>query len=987
MERDKTQTAGPRPVSRGAEPNTRFISPLTITSASRRRSLFSRHRPEEGAARPTSSGSVSDTNAASSNNTRIPGPAQRRPFTLSDAYRMAEEEEAAQGSPSPAPRLWRSRRESTSRKLTKNRNSGSIDSQHRAGLNGKHTGTIRDDGPADSGVPSQQSDLSDSTFDEKLRQYALDQPDSEGPELLRRSTHSLAEAETALPEPQTPNKSFAWEADADFTAGDLQVSDSPPVAIKRSNTKIDEIRSLEAEVNDRFTGSPQHRPRNTLIGSLRALESEVALKVPDVPLESDDDFGKGTRQVAAEAENTVPRPRSVSRASAIVDELRSREIESLSRRALAAARLDEFRERNTGTSRSPSPDIARRSSREPMRASSSLGDRLRRQDSDGLANAVRAQEGSARQVHSSGDAADPGIGQETSKGQETHGSSSQSKDEPRDVLRQLAARMSVSPAPEVQTIADSEAPPATRNRDVAEGGTQKGLDGGAKRDARTVAFVGLQRRSSIESRLSKRRSFVNSEADPTERIEGEMKLFAPLENQSEKGSLRAPSPEPDEEAPDETPKPAKLDPLTQPTPRVIGAFVETPATVKVEKPGEPATRTASEDKGAEHQATSLGCMMADESADSKPPVPPLFREGKDGTERRHHKRTQSAGSDRVSGRSSSLSTRRRARSFSRGRRPLINSARPPTVKDDLLEIRRANHIDDSTLDDIAELFGHQGLLDATLGSGVAKPENSDNDAGHRENELEAYDRLNRSLQTGLLGIRTAKHGIEQLETKVSQADIKEHSPHAVHGDGTGRASPSGPSCRGSKAENDAAVTYIHLPLPRLWYRWPTFRFTFLGLGLFLLSLWYIAESLMCFRYCKPEYCYPGISCDWSSDDPLWGYAIPVKLDQWVTGGQGREFARRLRPEVADWLADMWDAATGTDISTVDTSRYSWEQKRQHRRRLAKKGLGKPLVERPEDQAVFNVWRSVREAKEKAQAAHEMGYELDEDESIAGDEKL
>jgi hypothetical protein len=527
----------------------------------------------------------------------------------------------------------------------------------------------------------------------------------------------------------------------------------------------------------------------------------------------------------------------------------------------------------------------------------------------------------------------------------------------------------------------------TRSQDVAGDGTQKELDGGAKRDARTVAFAGLQRRSSVESRLSKRRSFVNSEADPTERIEGEMKLFAPVKNQSEKGSVRAPSPEPEEEAPEETPKPAKLDPLALPTPKVIGAFVETPATVKVEKPDVPATSTAFQDKATEHQATSLRRVTVDGNENSKLPPPPLFREEQDGAERRSHKRAQSAASDRPPGRSSSLSARRRARSFSRGRRPLVNSARPPTVKDDLLDIQRANHIDDSTLDDIAELFGHQDPLVAAFGSGVVKSENGDNEAGRREQELEAYDRLNRSLQTGLLGIRTAKQGIEQLETKVSQADIKGHSPHAAHGHKSDGSSPSCPSCHGSKAGKDAAVTYVHLPLPRLWQRRPKFRFTFLGLGLFLLSLWYIAESLMCFRYCKPEYCYPGMACDWSSDDPLWGHAIPVKLDQWMTGGRGRELAHHLRPEVEDWLADMWDAATGTDISTVDTSRYSWEQKRQHRRRLAKKGLRKPFIERPEDKSVFKMWRSVRQSKEKARAAHEMGYELDEDESIARDEKL
>jgi hypothetical protein len=319
---------------------------------------------------------------------------------------------------------------------------------------------------------------------------------------------------------------------------------------------------------------------------------------------------------------------------------------------------------------------------------------------------------------------------------------------------------------------------------------------------------------------------------------------------------------------------------------------------------------------------------------------------------------------------------------------LVNSAKPPTVRDDLLEIQRANQIDDSTLEDIADFLSHQEHLGPALPNarGV-KPEVAGNGKLDRQRELEAYDRMSRSLETGLLGIRSAKQGIERLEDKVAQADLKEHLQHTAHGNHAKGESPSCPVCQGSKPPADAAVTYVHLPLPRLWYRRPTFRFTLLGLGLFLLSLWYIAESWMCFRYCKPEYCYPGTPCDWSADDPVWGYAIPVKLDQWVTGGQGMHLTRRLRPEVTDWLADLRDAATGTDITTVDTSRYSWEQRRQHRRRLAKKGLSKPFVERPEDKAVFSGWKSVREANERAQSAQEMGYDVGEDESIGGDQRL
>ena len=84
-----------------------------------------------------------------------------------------------------------------------------------------------------------------------------------------------------------------------------------------------------------------------------------------------------------------------------------------------------------------------------------------------------------------------------------------------------------------------------------------------------------------------------SDGDPIDRIEAEMKLFAPLDNYSERGSIKAPSlpvsdDERDEDDPcvEETPRAPRADPLTLPTPRVTGAYVETPATVKTEVPRE-----------------------------------------------------------------------------------------------------------------------------------------------------------------------------------------------------------------------------------------------------------------------------------------------------------------------------------------------------------------------------------------------------------------
>lgn len=1077
MERDRPETAGSGSDTRIPQRTSRITSPLVITSASQRRSLFSRPRPKEDPARPASPRALSDPRAASPSGTKIPRPASRRQFTLSDAYRLAEEEEAAQGSPSPAPRSWRSRRESNDKRSPK------IGTLNRTSL---------DSGPAPprDELQSRQSDTSDSTFEEKLRQYAQDQPNPEeaarrsnglfsrsrigsrivetGKELVRKtsrgsldgspraakttgsstwrrlsgrkressnasSTHDLVDPEQADHGPAnqalrpdatpanlaTPNKSFAWQADADFTGGDLQISSSPPV--RRSDTRIEG--SLEAGAHKTLAELPQPRQRNTRIEEIRALEIETALRFPDEPEEPVDDHLNDAQRAKANGEDAPTRNRSVSRTRSMMDELRTREIESLSRRALATSRLDEIR------SRSPSPDIARKPNSESFQALSPPGNRPHRRVAEGLASLAHSRGVTSQNTHvQTSSAEDQDQAQAQANGVGANGdqdpreklgatrSVSRTSDEPRDLLRRLAATGS-SPISEPRVDGDSKGLAARDSNRDDDGGSAavnrpKRFSRGAKGDARpTVGFAGLPRNMSVESNLAKRASLANSESDPIERIEGEMKLFAPLDNQSERGSLRAPSPEPDEEAaPEETPRTAKPDPLTQPTPRVTGAYVETPATVKAEKleDGSAALAVETGDDKPQKEGSEERLGEGTGSMDSK-----LSSRGRrDSIGARQPRQSQSAGRDKLPGRSSSLSIRRRAKSLSRSRAPLINSVKPPTVKDDLREIHRINQIDDSTLEDFAELLGQKDGADLILGSREPKPEDDNDERLDRKQELEAYGRMSRSLQTSLEGIRTAKQGLTRLEGKVSHAETtaKNHVHAAVHeeknhhNNKTSAADPQQPCpvCQGHHHHatthhptgTGTGGTYIRLPVPRLWSwqqhpRGGGFRFTLPGLALFLLTLWYVAESAMCFAYCKPQYCYPGVSCDWDPDDPAWGYALPVQLDRWATGGRGRELARRFEPDVADWLADLWDAARGVDdLAAVDTSGYSWEQKRQHRRRLAKKkkGLaGERFVggeTTPEDEALFGAWRDARLARELGEFD-----DAGEDESIAADERI
>lgn len=185
-----------------------------------------------------------------------------------------------------------------------------------------------------------------------------------------------------------------------------------------------------------------------------------------------------------------------------------------------------------------------------------------------------------------------------------------------------------------------------------------------------------------------------------------------------------------------------------------------------------------------------------------------------------------------------------------------------------------------------------------------------------------------------------------------------------------------PAC--AAQHNTSSLAYIHVPVPRLFHRKPSFRLTFLGIATLLFSIWYATESAMCANFCRPTSCDPSSGpCTWSLDDPTsFGTALPVKLDQWTTGGFGRAQFNEAYDVVDDWVADLQDAVTGRRITDVTmASLPTAEKRRQLRRRLRKKGLvgGKGPVGDAEERVKWDAWRRARREKERAKEAGEMGY--------------
>ncbi|KAM0279451.1 hypothetical protein ACHAQH_004612 [Verticillium albo-atrum] len=895
------------------------------------------------------------------------------------------------------------------------------------------------------------------------------------------------------PEGRSPNKSFAWQIEDDFTAGDLQFSDSPRMNL---DTLTGDVAS-RMFANDAAFDRNQGVAVNTKLDDIRQRELEVEVAFAG----EEDDLPKNTK----------------------LDDIREREKAFTSKKALAASRLDDIREFNM--SRSLSPETAPRPNRQPTKeAPKDKSPTQKRatsmEDGEHIPNTPITIYRKPNEVNEAktDDKPIPEAPKEADVPETLRPSIGHARSDSRDLLRRLARAASTSPAPESRadkrdeketvpsqpekTSAEPSVQQPTHSRRSSGSGHEQAaseakeaeqtvpetktaemrisepqnkpahsrhssLDirktlafdrkaeeahsrnasrsrrnsADSKKAASTEAqdsdkvkpsvnFLGVRRNRSIDSNKGKRSSVALSDNDPTDRIEGEMNLFAPTDNQSERGSVRAPSVEPSSEEDseddlvEETPRPLRRDPLSMPTPKITGAYVETPAPVKVE------------DKELDRVSDLLE-QIPEIKAD-KDVVPSNRKPSASSSEApRYRSRSKSSGGvsetqeqPQNEATTTTSTIRRRARSVPKARRPLINSVKPPTVKDDLLDIQRTYSLEDSTLDDFEELF-KLGKLDNApspeiesiiheLSSQREELANKSTIDKADHSELERYDRITKSLRNGLQNIHAAKQGIERLEDNLAHTEVnpkaeepdtdvkpsalalpdfkEQPSKEKSSKEKSSKEKPSTKSLHSHKHLNHndtcpdclsqsaprAAVAYVHLPMPRLYHSNP-FRLSLLGLFITLFSVWYAAESAACALYCRPEFCST-TPCIYDVNDPTWGHAIPVKLDAVLTNGRGRRLYAQLSEEASDTYLDAWDWITGSDIRDVKMTSLGPYARMQHRRRLHKRGLLKPSVVSPLLEPKFNMWHQTRLALEREREMSEAGY-IEEEEMVGDDERL
>lgn len=798
-------------------------------------------------------------------------------------------------------------------------------------------------------------------------------------ERVSGSTRSSSEdkmdppARPATTAPASHSEPFKWQIDDDFTAGDLQVSTSPPVSFGRANTKLDELRKLEIDVERKYPIPSDlfAKRSNTRLDEIARLEREAVQKYPVTNVEDSGTIAMANAQPPREVHSSFSLPRMPFSTGES-----SRAASSLPNTGLATKIPESATER-----RSPSPDTRRQASPEapqpPVQevkdvpqTTSGIGD----SEGQKVANTpVTIFTGtgpsnyrSTRQQSSSMDGvvSEP-LGKEPVK------------DDAQDLLRRLARASSRSPSTSpVQDKADERAQegqtvasvPALNDKadPIAKSIRTMGANKAGSPSKPRVGFTGISRSSSNNS-LSSRRSSVASH-DPTARLEAEADLFA-LDNQSERGSFRVPSPlsdsesEADDNKADDTPRPDKfVDPAPMPTPLVTGAYIDTPVTVKVER--------------------------RDMSKDTNIPQPGLSRLKKDVIEIRDPSTSLKASkSDTQAGymRRRSLRETRRSKSTPRRRSPLRNSAQLPTVKGDLRQICQKNDIDDSTLDDLTDLVMSSANPEELVNifkNEEPKQENAMADMPP-EQQLKTLDRF-------LASVRTVKKGIENLEDRVAhsekQAKPTEKTPTTQQKHSHPTHDPSCPECATSVRTD--VYTYMHVPVPRLYRTKPKFRLTLTGVLMLLLCLWHMywfAEDFFYDRWGKQEFCYRGSPCRWDVDDPEYGYVIPVKLDEWITGGTVRPHAARWLEEAQDSWADFEDWWRGISIQQIDhrVIRDS-SKKAQYWRRIEKKGLFPKWNPAAWMLPQIEAWERETAAREEAEARAAMGYDDFEE---VGDESM
>jgi len=664
-------------------------------------------------------------------------------------------------------------------------------------------------------------------------------PSVEGMSSLQNPTPPASRPTSAQPLDGSPEKSKMWNADLDFTAQSLQLSTSPLLRVK--SAKLDDIRSREVE-----NLSSRDAARNRLQEIIERSSEERSLTTDFARSNSKDRDAKGGTPSKPAAEETFHE-------TTIIEE-EGRPIPGTPITVFSAAEYEVYKRRR---SKSNTPDMNTNNSEFGHKREDSY-DLLRK-----LAKVLSPSPASTRFE----DKADEGSKKDVS---------------PKGAEQRNEEKSSNSG----KVIGKSEENKVEEAVEKAAGDAiEKSTDKGTSRS--NTLDIDVTKRHSRTSTPPK------SDVDPEERITAEARLFELQDNKSERNSVRFPSrsPSPSENGKfDETPR-QKPDPMSLPTPRVTGAFIETPATTTRKLRKARSFTPYYEVVNAADETVSSSQRPVTESTESI----------------QNPKQLRRTSSQRQLIQLQPEATVRQSRP------PLINTAKRTTAAEDLRELELKARLESSLLDDD---------FDALLEAEAAKTADSEHNSTILDSVLDlefdergrplsqkeierrierlTLERMSQSIKNTSTSIRDARHGIERLEQQVSSAvpavsfaeiierheqQIKQLQQQLSDRQNQGQSSSALPFI--SVANPDRKTSFdMNIRLPKLWISQPPlqpdmrpgWKFTWLGLILAIFCFWLISETLMCAQFCKPG---PAAWKTWHHKGEYFPWTIPTKLDYWT----------------------------------------------------------------------------------------------------------
>lgn len=775
----------------------------------------------------------------------------------------------------------------------------------------------------------------------------------------------------------TPGKEF-MQMDAEFTEGDLQISDSPRVTFLQDNSEghrqvmnqkpPSETNYLTKDEMGSFN-SPERT--NQRIEEIRRLEEMAEFKI---------------------AQKTIRGNRSRIDSGTRLEEVRDREVQSVSRKALASAILEDILTRNSESlSRSPEP-FQQHSSGESQplqQPTPAPSDAWRSESQPGaMEESVAFQErsinvseakskGLAVPIQSNPNSFNIKSGIYPHSG--IRRPSSHQRDESLEHLRQLARVTSQSPQGRIDQAANKNGPvkpsntkslPSLTTISKESTGNGEPSDGSRLENIRTSTSPdGINKKSSFESVKSKKSN--RSEVDPTNRIQAERDLFEPPDNYSEKNSTPASSEfaltseddsENNPQAVQETPRPQsrmqELNSAMQATPRAPGAYVETPATIKIEK-AFPSNDNYEEDKERLEVSGTCRSKISSQTSSSstlQSSIDTIVRPRKI-SHRKHNStgnlspRKSKADAKRTEGREEAITngetnTLRRRRVRSEPKRPVIvNTAKVPSVKEDLAEIRRLAKIEDSTLDEFDEVIHSHERVVTNLESDLSSPEPESSvsaseassskvlsvttpqtilQSSSRERKAAMREQKKKQEQQPRTNDQVARSMDRRLSNVLQEIRSARNLADKINQDMHSSGKPGHNEKGATTAQN-----FSSLRLSSLLGNTTMHRLT-LTLTIMVL-VWAVAEATMCYAFCRPATCGPGVPCNWKPSDPTPGSALPIKLDEWVLGGRGARLANAVSEAVGDTWLDFYcntlNIGGEADVGKSTTCSYSFEDRK------------------------------------------------------------